>query len=751
MRGSALPAYGRVQPCSAYSVRRRGRSRASTARLRPARSDARTSTATGCRTSSSLARWAGRRSGRRTRFAVGDPPERREGAAARPAVADLRGAGAADPVVAAARDRRLQRRRPPGRLPPGHGAGGAELRAAARISRHADPLDPARPPSRRNGPASRNTRRSRTRPPRPTSTATATSTSSSATSAATSAAPAAAATSRSGSTTVAAASRSQPTGCRRSSARRTSTSPRRSRTSTATATRISSSRAATAAGPPSFTQDNRQQVLLNDGKGYFRILPGALPEKPFGLAGEGQAVKAADLDHDGRIDLLLAYTSAGQLAPNDCTNAPVRGRVIQVLMGNGDGTFRDETSTRLPQPDLHLDSLGYYLTFDLEDLDGDGNPDLFTQLLIPPNGDLRHAPAFRNDGKGFFRPLPAGLPGVLARHEHARVRRSLRHRATRRVPGDLELRRRRPLAAGLQRGKAVRPGMPTEVRVTTDPETGRVVVAWPYVWGAARYEVWKDGRRARPHEGRARRRQRVNAGRALHGPRAQPRRGRRVQRSRDALEPELAAGDRHRRAPDLDPVDEAVRRRRPGRRSGTDAGSPSPARSRSPGPTRSGRAARGGTRAAPPRSPCRGPRRRRSDGANIRTFHDDPDPAKQSMPTVPNGSSAEMFGRSAATASLLSSADVDEAHAVVVQLDREHRLDAERGLELVRAVERLHGRHRLLHAAEDDLPGFVARRARRGRARRRSRARSSRAASAPRGRRPSRASGGRRSGARRSA
>lgn len=244
---------------------------------------------------------------------------------------------------------------------------------------------------------------------------------------------------------------------------------------------------------PNSTQDNRQQVLLNDGKGYYRILPGALPEKPFGLAGEGQAVKAADLDHDGRIDLLLAYTSARQLGPNDCTNGPVKGRVIQVLMGNGDGTFRDETSTRLPQPDLHLDSLAYYLTFDLEDLDGDGNPDLFAQLLIPPNGDLRHAPAFRNDGKGFFRPLPPGYPVLSLRtNMHAFVDLSGTGRRDVFIanwsPGGDVLSRR------LQRGKAVRPGTPTEVRVTTDPETSRVVVAWPYVWGAARYEVRKDGR-----------------------------------------------------------------------------------------------------------------------------------------------------------------------------------------------------------------------------------------------------------------
>jgi hypothetical protein len=33
------------------------------------------------------------------------------------------------------------------------------------------------------------------------------------------------------------------------------------------------------------------------------------------------------------------------------------------------------------------------------------------------------------------------------------------------------------------------------VRVTHDPVSGKVVVAWPYVWGATRYEVWQAGRR----------------------------------------------------------------------------------------------------------------------------------------------------------------------------------------------------------------------------------------------------------------
>jgi FG-GAP-like repeat len=241
-------------------------------------------------------------------------------------------------------------------------------------------------------------------------------------------------------------------------------------------------------------QRNDQQVLLNDGQGRFRVLPGALPEKPFGISGEGQAVDVVDLDVDGHVDLLLTYTSARQLSAEDCTNDPARGRFIQVLMGNGDGTFRDETATRLPQPDTHAASLDFILALDLADLDGDGAPDIFTQLLIPPGGDPAYAGAYRHDGKGAFSPLPAGYPFLdLKYNVHALVdfsgtgRRDL-FMLNWDARGDLLYRR-------LQNGRPVKPGPPAEVRVTRDPASGKTVVAWPYDWGAARYEVWRSGRR----------------------------------------------------------------------------------------------------------------------------------------------------------------------------------------------------------------------------------------------------------------
>jgi aryl-phospho-beta-D-glucosidase BglC (GH1 family) len=74
------------------------------------------------------------------------------------------------------------------------------------------------------------------------------------------------------------------------------------------------------------------RVFLNDGKGRFRdgaLLP-APPAKATPALGGCAAV--ADLNGDGKADILVGY---GQ--PD----------TVQVLMNNGDGTFRDETDRRM--------------------------------------------------------------------------------------------------------------------------------------------------------------------------------------------------------------------------------------------------------------------------------------------------------------------------------------------------------------------------------------------------------------------
>jgi hypothetical protein len=162
-------------------------------------------------------------------------------------------------------------------------------------------------------------------------------------------------------------------------------------------------------------------------------------------------------------------------------------------MNNGDGTFRDETATRLPQPSLHEQSFDIFQSLDLPDFDGDGSPEIATQLLIPPQGEPAYAAAFKNDGRGRFVPLPTGYP-VAASWTNVHAFVDLEGDGHRDLfivgwsaRGDTFNRRR-------QRGKPIRPGTPTGVRVTRDPANRDVVVAWPYVWGATSYEVSRAGR-----------------------------------------------------------------------------------------------------------------------------------------------------------------------------------------------------------------------------------------------------------------
>jgi hypothetical protein len=81
--------------------------------------------------------------------------------------------------------------------------------------------------------------------------------------------------------------------------------------------------------------DAPARVLLNDGAGHFRegaMLP--LP-KTLGRPALGGCAAVADLDNDGNPDVVVAYTQPD---------------TIQILMNNGDGTFRDETARRMTAP-----------------------------------------------------------------------------------------------------------------------------------------------------------------------------------------------------------------------------------------------------------------------------------------------------------------------------------------------------------------------------------------------------------------
>ena len=90
---------------------------------------------------------------------------------------------------------------------------------------------------------------------------------------------------------------------------------------------------------------------------------------------------------DGLDDMLLHQTV--WWGEND----ELEGTTIQVLISNGDGTFRDESSKRYPhEPEESLTE------FQLHDLEGDGHKDLFSSGQ--ENEDIRI-----NDGEGYFRRL----------------------------------------------------------------------------------------------------------------------------------------------------------------------------------------------------------------------------------------------------------------------------------------------------------------------------------------------------------
>jgi hypothetical protein len=138
-------------------------------------------------------------------------------------------------------------------------------------------------------------------------------------------------------------------------------------------------------------------VLLNDGSGSFASTPIPLPPKPFAATDIGLHIQTLDLDRDGYMDLLMGYTKG---VPSYV------GTAVQVLINNQDGSFRDETDTRLPQ---QVTDDRWIRGMQLLDLDGDQDLDLIVRLEYWPEPDPL---LFLNDGSGYFshQPLDFGLP-----------------------------------------------------------------------------------------------------------------------------------------------------------------------------------------------------------------------------------------------------------------------------------------------------------------------------------------------------
>jgi hypothetical protein len=160
----------------------------------------------------------------------------------------------------------------------------------------------------------------------------------------------------------------------------------------------------TVGGEPVYTN----RLLVNDGAGIFELYPGdSWPSTGCGLSPHQpdpdaclhddqpsiQLALVYDLDRDGLDDMLLH--SSIFVGENDQFDSVF----LQVLISNGDGTFRDETAERYPGGPF--DGLS---DFQMHDLDGDGHKDLFSVVFSRVNNsektDIRI-----NDGEGYFRPL----------------------------------------------------------------------------------------------------------------------------------------------------------------------------------------------------------------------------------------------------------------------------------------------------------------------------------------------------------
>lgn len=227
-------------------------------------------------------------------------------------------------------------------------------------------------------------------------------------------------------------------------------------------------------GPDGTLPPQPPLLLLNDGSGHCHDAPRALPPAPFGGTGSGLDIASADLNGDGHPDLLLGYSKTN--------TAYGVGQWIQILINNGDGTFRDETTTRLPQTDNAAASFLKYLQ--LVDLNGDGAPDIIGQLV---EGGKDPPLVYLNDGHGNFKPLAPGYGNTIDNLFTIVDARGDGHRdflttSTYDFP-------RAPSYVVSQAGKPLRPGPPSPP--TASRSGSRVTLWWPYDWGATTYQIWR--------------------------------------------------------------------------------------------------------------------------------------------------------------------------------------------------------------------------------------------------------------------
>jgi len=136
------------------------------------------------------------------------------------------------------------------------------------------------------------------------------------------------------------------------------------------------------------------EVLLNDGAGVFTWLPAALPPKDSTHEDKTNDIDAMHLNGDAYLDLLVVYQGH-----------PEGISYIQALINNGDGTFRNDTASRLGPVEQQrarrwLSTSGTPReVIEVRDVDRDGDLDL---LAKPWDADHPDPLLLLNDGSGVF-------------------------------------------------------------------------------------------------------------------------------------------------------------------------------------------------------------------------------------------------------------------------------------------------------------------------------------------------------------
>ena len=149
---------------------------------------------------------------------------------------------------------------------------------------------------------------------------------------------------------------------------------------------------------PNTTTVTTSKIVLNDGAGHFETIGSILPAPQTG----GKAVivdaEAADLNGDGRPDLVL-----------DVALGTYSQGTLQLLINNSDGTFSDQTATRILGYTGTLTPPGSWIyRTQIVDVNGDGHPD----IVLTTGGGT--SPVVLNDGAGNFIRLPNWLPDAGA-------------------------------------------------------------------------------------------------------------------------------------------------------------------------------------------------------------------------------------------------------------------------------------------------------------------------------------------------